>query len=117
MAEKKLVGVDVFIEYDQEDRNPQVLGKRIEAISAASELKLSLITNRGAKVYPRGLQETTCTDHWRCSIAKYSACLQLLMQPNLTSSRPSTFTPLTVNRVFRWVRESKRLGSSLKSDL
>lgn len=66
MAEKKLVGVDVFIEYDQEDRNPQVLGKRIEAISAASELKLSLITNRGVKVYPHGLQETTCTDHWRC---------------------------------------------------
>ncbi|MRH77664.1 NADP-dependent isocitrate dehydrogenase [Spiribacter sp. C176] len=66
VAEKKLVGVDVFIEYDQEDRNPQVLGKRIEAISAASELKLSLITNRGVKVYPHGLQETTCTDHWRC---------------------------------------------------
>jgi isocitrate dehydrogenase len=29
-------------------------------------LKLKMITNRGVKVYPDGLPETFCTDHWRC---------------------------------------------------
>jgi isocitrate dehydrogenase len=27
---------------------------------------LSMITNRGVKVWPGGLPETFCTDHWRC---------------------------------------------------
>lgn len=25
-----------------------------------------MITNRGVKVFPDGLPETYCTDHWRC---------------------------------------------------
>jgi len=25
-----------------------------------------MITNRGVKVWPGGLPETFCTDHWRC---------------------------------------------------
>ena len=28
--------------------------------------ELSIITNRGVKVYPGGIPETFCTDHWRC---------------------------------------------------
>ena len=27
---------------------------------------LAMITNRGVKVWPQGLPETFCTDHWRC---------------------------------------------------
>ena len=29
-------------------------------------LALAMITNRGVKVWPRGLDETLTTDHWRC---------------------------------------------------
>jgi isocitrate dehydrogenase len=29
-----------------------------------------LITNRGIKVYPGGMKETFCTDHWRCRFQK-----------------------------------------------
>ena len=29
-------------------------------------LDLTMITNRGAKVWPEGMPETFCTDHWRC---------------------------------------------------
>jgi isocitrate dehydrogenase len=29
-------------------------------------LKLTLITNRGVKVWPGGIPETFCIDHWRC---------------------------------------------------
>ena len=28
--------------------------------------RLALVTNRGVKVYPQGLAQTLCTDHWRC---------------------------------------------------
>lgn len=63
---KTLLGVDVFIDFDDLDRNPDRLGRRIEAITEDLALTLTLITNRGVKVYPDGLPETTCTDHWRC---------------------------------------------------
>ena len=63
---KALVGVDVFLDYDEEGRDPERLGQKIESLTQQSGLKLSLITNRGVKVYPGGLPETCCTDHWRC---------------------------------------------------
>lgn len=64
-VEKKLVGVDVFLHWDAEQRDPEVLGRRLEAIKETG-LQLKMITNRGVKVYPGGLPETFCTDHWRC---------------------------------------------------
>jgi isocitrate dehydrogenase len=63
---KDLVGVDIFVEWVGE---PEVLGKQLSAISAGN-LKLEVISNRGVKVYPNGLPETFCVDHWRC---RYSA--------------------------------------------
>ncbi|MFM7224991.1 MAG: hypothetical protein ACKO1Y_06100 [Actinomycetota bacterium] len=29
-------------------------------------MKLVMVSNRGQKVYPGGLPETFCVDHWRC---------------------------------------------------
>jgi len=62
-AKKELVGVDVFLDWDNGTAND--LGKSIEQIRT-DDLKLSMISNRGARVYPDGLPETFCTDHWRC---------------------------------------------------
>lgn len=62
-AKKELVGVDVFLDWDNGTAND--LGKAIEKIRM-EDLKLSMISNRGARVYPNGLPETFCTDHWRC---------------------------------------------------
>ncbi len=64
-AAKALVGVDVFVNWDRDQRNPDVLGRQLEAL-AAPEWRLSLVTNRGVKVYPHGQAQTLCTDHWRC---------------------------------------------------
>ena len=63
--EKELVGVDVFLDWDEEGRKADELARRIDA-STALPWKLKMITNRGVKVYPDGLPETFCTDHWRC---------------------------------------------------
>ncbi len=62
-AIKELVGVDVFVHWA--GNNPDELAKIIHHLDR-NDLKLSMITNRGIKVYPDGFKETFCTDHWRC---------------------------------------------------
>lgn len=62
---KELVGCDVFIDWNEADRNPDVIGKRLAELPLKNTI-LKMITNRGVKVYPDGLPETFCTDHWRC---------------------------------------------------
>ncbi|KPQ18769.1 MAG: isocitrate dehydrogenase [Algoriphagus marincola HL-49] len=64
-AKKELVGIDVFIDWDEDNRDPNVIGERLRKANADG-LQLHLITNRGVKVFPEGLRETFCTDHWRC---------------------------------------------------
>ena len=67
---KVLVGVDAFI--DWKGSNPQEIGEALSEINAF-KLKLKMITNRGVKVYPSGMKETYCTDHWRCRFVALSA--------------------------------------------
>jgi isocitrate dehydrogenase len=62
-AEKVLVGVDVFVHWN--GTNPDELAQIVQKIEKP-DLKLSMITNRGIKVWPEGFEETFCTDHWRC---------------------------------------------------
>ena len=40
----------------------------VEKVQALNDpqASLSMITNRGIKVWPEGFEETFCTDHWRC---------------------------------------------------
>ncbi|UZD24264.1 NADP-dependent isocitrate dehydrogenase [Algoriphagus halophytocola] len=64
-AEKELIGVDVFVDWDEAGRDPQVLGEKLRQANADG-LQLTLITNRGIKVFPGGMKESFCTDHWRC---------------------------------------------------
>ena len=62
-AKKETVGVDVFVHFRG---SPDDLARQLKAVSANdSGLDLIMITNRGVKVWPDGLPETFCTDHWR----------------------------------------------------
>ena len=56
--------MDVFLDWDEDGRDPNVLGARLRALELAN-LRLSIVTNRGVKVFPDGFPETFCTDHWR----------------------------------------------------
>lgn len=60
---KALVGVDVFLHHNGTD--PNLLGEALAKITTKN-LSLSMISNRGIKVWPEGMKETFCTDHWRC---------------------------------------------------
>jgi isocitrate dehydrogenase len=76
---KEMVGVDIFLQWrlnshsnaslDANQVNsksaPLVLAAVLQALNTP-QLKLSLITSRGVKVWPQGIPETSLTDHWRC---------------------------------------------------
>ncbi len=62
-SEKVLAGVDLFVHWRGTD--PEALAQKVQALNR-SDLSLSMITNRGIKVWPDGFEETFCTDHWRC---------------------------------------------------
>jgi len=59
---KEIVGIDIFLEWH--GARPDDLGDRLSRLAGA-DLRLIMITNRGIKVWPRGHDETFCTDHWR----------------------------------------------------
>ncbi|AGK04365.1 isocitrate dehydrogenase [Meiothermus ruber DSM 1279] len=61
-AKKELVGIDVF--FNWRGTKPEELAKLLEPLST-EKFKLTLITNRGVKVWPGGFPETFRTDHWR----------------------------------------------------
>jgi isocitrate dehydrogenase len=62
-AKKELVGVDIFVHWANRDANK--IGEAVKGFKAGN-MEFSMITNRGVKVYPNGMPETFCTDHWRC---------------------------------------------------
>ena len=61
-ARKETVGVDVFLDWTQGSADE--LAAAVQKL--AGDLKLTVIHNRGIKVWPEGLAETFCSDHWRC---------------------------------------------------
>ncbi len=86
-TEKSLVGIDVFLDWQGSD--PQIIGNSLAKHSAGG-LKLKMITNRGVKVYPEGLKQTYCTDHWRCRFVAVETD---------TAVSPPVYIPITSDRI------------------
>lgn len=63
VEKKELIGVDVFL--NARDTDAEKIAEKIIANKYAG-MSLTMITNRGTKVWPNGFPETFCTDHWRC---------------------------------------------------
>ena len=68
-AKKELVGIDVFV---HSSAPVEDLARKMQ-MAESDRLELAMITNRGVKVWPNGLPETFCTDHWRCRFMAKSA--------------------------------------------
>ncbi|MBL7796494.1 MAG: NADP-dependent isocitrate dehydrogenase, partial [Saprospiraceae bacterium] len=82
-SSKVLKGVDIFVDWKGGDAN--LLAAQLSRLNR--DIALTMITNRGVKVWPEGFEETFCTDHWRCRFevkngkpAEKSSVLQLLSQ-------------------------------------
>lgn len=84
-ALKELVGVDLFVHWPGLDA--EALAMLVKTI-VHDNLSLTMITNRGIKVWPDGFRETFCTDHWRCRIKptegeiSKAAIVDLLLRAN-----------------------------------
>jgi len=61
-TDKVLKGVDIFVDWKGENVND--LAEQLQKLN--NGIELTMITNRGVKVWPDGFEETFCTDHWRC---------------------------------------------------
>lgn len=61
--QKTTHGVDVFLHHSELDL--EALAEKLKQ-GSTERLGLKMITNRGQKVWPDGMPETFCTDHWRC---------------------------------------------------
>ncbi len=58
---KERAGVDLFI--DLPATSPDALAERLRAL-AVPGTKLTVLSNRGTKVWPNGNPDTFCSDHW-----------------------------------------------------
>jgi isocitrate dehydrogenase len=72
LAKRNLDGVDVFVYNTQ--KSPDQLGDLLTGC-AGPQFTLTTVCNRGIKVYPDGLPDTFCTDHWACRFEKNQADL------------------------------------------
>ncbi|MEN9336437.1 MAG: hypothetical protein RLZZ500_1424 [Bacteroidota bacterium] len=84
---KTLHGVDLFVHWS--GTNAEELAEKVQALGDGNVM-LSMITNRGIKVWPEGFSETFCTDHWRCRFKPNDGkamdkikIIQLLQQANV----------------------------------
>lgn len=62
-VKKELLGVDLFVDWSK--GTPNDLAEELMKLKT-DHLSLKIITNRGVKVWPQGMEETFCTNHWRC---------------------------------------------------
>ncbi len=60
---RRVTGLDVYIE---SDLNPSKLAAGLEQMLKPSPLKLQMITNRGAMVFPSNGRRVSLVDHFRC---------------------------------------------------
>lgn len=97
-AEKVLVGIDVFLDWQGTD--PEIIGGQLAKLGAKG-MKLKMITNRGVKVYPEGLEQTYCTDHWRCRFVAAEAD---------TSMSPPNYEPITFERIMILLAKLNQVG-------
>jgi isocitrate dehydrogenase len=59
---KETIGVDVFLDWTK--GTAEELGASVKQLEG--DLNLTMVSNRGVKVWPEGSPETFITDHWRC---------------------------------------------------
>ncbi len=59
---REQVGIDIFLHHVGQ---PHDLATSLLGVVGAG-FDMTMITNRGVKVWPDGHPETICTDHWRC---------------------------------------------------
>jgi isocitrate dehydrogenase len=71
---RRVVGVDVYVESVLE---PRELAASLDTLIATTPLRLQMITNRGAMVYPSTDRRVSLVDHFRCRFVPRDASSDL----------------------------------------
>jgi len=96
-ADRKVVGIDVFVE---SKATPDEIGKRLEELTSESPFKLKMISNRGTKLYPSAGAITDTVDHWRCRF--------MLKQPEVSIAHGLVDSLLgQIEKSFSWMHIEK----------
>ena len=81
-GKRRVVGVDIFVESAAE---PAQLARELTQVADAAGVRLQMITNRGAMVFPSNDRDVSLVDHFRCRFIRHDdgdladgAILQLL---------------------------------------
>jgi isocitrate dehydrogenase len=73
-AKRRVIGVDIYVESDLE---PNALAADLEQLAKGLPLKLQMITNRGAMVFPSNGRRISLVDHFRCRFVQNDAAANL----------------------------------------
>lgn len=77
---KERVGVDIFI--DKRDGNPDEIANKLVALGGDGA-KLTVIANRGTKVWPNGNPDTFWSDHWSLRFEKTGSAFSAAQMADL----------------------------------
>ena len=69
-GKRRVIGVDIFVETQHQ---PAELAKALEQVAGASGVRLQMITNRGAMVFPSNDRTISLVDHFRCRFIRPDA--------------------------------------------
>src|SRR5712672_192363 len=67
---RRVSGVDIYVESDLE---PKPLATSLDKLASTSSLRLEMITNRGAMVFPSNDRRVSLVDHFRCRFVQREA--------------------------------------------
>jgi len=71
---RRVTGVDVYLETELE---PKALAASLETLAKSSPLRLQMITNRGAMVFPASDRRVSLVDHFRCRFIPNDSSIDL----------------------------------------
>src|SRR5215210_3536274 len=63
VSQRRVVGLDVYVE---SELDPKALAKSLDQLTGKSVVKLEMISNRGAMVFPSSDRRVSLVDHFRC---------------------------------------------------
>jgi isocitrate dehydrogenase len=67
-TKRRVVGVDVFVETEL---LPAQLARELTDVATAAGVRLQMITNRGAMVFPSNERSVSLVDHFRCRFIRH----------------------------------------------
>jgi isocitrate dehydrogenase len=94
---RHVTGVDVYVETELE---PNALAASLETLAKSSPLRLEMITNRGAMVFPSNGRRVSLVDHFRCRFVRRDA------GPDLADADILALLS-TVGAQYRWMHIEK----------